>query len=83
MSGNQVLIKSASNIHSHIIFLSSSTKKSYSLLVNPVLGASLAMNKRFSKFTCDNWFRSQVLTSFIFEKNLLTYAVLRGKINKR
>ena len=83
MSGNQVLVKSASNIDSHIIFFSSSTKKSYSLSVNPVLGASVAMNKRFSKFTCDNWFRSRVLTSFIFEKNLSTHAVLRGKINIR
>ena len=45
--------------------------------------ASVAMNKRFSKFTCDNWFRSWVLTSFIFEKNLSTHAVLRGKINIR
>ena len=52
-------------------------------MVNPVLGASVAMNKRFSKFTCDNWFRSRVLTSFIFEKNLSTHAVLRGKINIR
>ena len=52
-------------------------------MVNPVLGASVAMNKRFSKFTCDNWLRSRVLTSFIFEKNLLTHAVLRGKINIR
>ena len=83
MSGNQVLVKSASNIDSHIIFFSSSTKKSYSLSVNPVLGASVAVNKRFSKFTCDYWFQGRVLTSFIFEKNLSTHAVLRGKINIR
>ena len=86
MFGNQILVKSASNIDSHIIniiFFSSSTKKSYSLLVNSVLGASVAMNKRFYKFTCDNWFRSWVLASFIFEKNLLTHAMLRGKINRR
>ena len=50
-------------------------------MVNPVLGASAALNKRFSKFTCDNWFQSQVLTSFIFEKNLSAHAVLRGKNN--
>ena len=43
--------------------------------------ASVAMNKRFSKFTCDNWFRSWILTSFISEKNLSTHVVLRGKIN--
>ena len=83
MSGNQVLVKSASNIDSHIIFFSSSTKKSYSLSVNPVLGASVAMNSRFSKFTCDYWFRGRVLSSFIFEKNLSTHAALRGKINTR
>ena len=84
ISGNQLLVKSLSNIHSHIIiFLSPSTKKSCSLLVNPVLGASVAINKRFSKFTCDNWFRSRVLTSFIFEKNLSTHVVLRGKTNTR
>ena len=86
MSGNQILVKSASNIDSHIFLLFFSVhqkKKSYSLSVNPVLGASVAMNKRFSKFTCDNWFRSRVLTSFIFEKNLSTHAVLRGKINIR
>ena len=53
------------------------------LWVNPVSGASAAMKRRFSKFTYDNWFRSQVLTRFIFEKNLLTHAVLRGKINIR
>ena len=35
ISDNQILGKSASNIHSHIIFFSSSTKKSYSLSVNP------------------------------------------------
>ena len=81
MSGNEIVVKSASNINSHIIFFSSSTKKSYLLLLNPVLGASVAMNKRFSKFTCNNWFRGQVLTSLIFEKNLLTHAVLRGRIN--
>ena len=84
MSSNQILVKSASNIDSHIIFLSvHSTKKSYLLSVNPVLGASVVMNKRFSKLTCNNWFRSRVLTSFIFEKNLLTNAVLRWKINIR
>ena len=83
ISANQILVKSPSNIHSHIIFFRSSTKMSYSLSLNPVLGASVAMNKRFSKFTCDNWFRSRVLTSFIFEKNLSTHAVLRGKINIR
>ena len=83
MSGNQILVKSASNIDSHIFFPSSLTKKSYSLSVNPFLGASVALKKRFSKFTCDNWFRSRVLTSFIFEKNLSTHAVLRGKINIR
>ena len=66
-----------------IIFFSSSTKKSYSLLVYSVLDASVAMNKRFYKFTCDNWFWSWVLASFIFEKNLLTHAMLRGKINRR
>ena len=82
MSCNQILVKIASNIDSHIIiFLSSSTKKSYSLSVNSVLSASVAMDKRFSKFTCNSWFLSQVLTSFIFEKNLSTYAVLSGKIN--
>ena len=82
MSSNQILVKSASNID--IIFLSvHSTKKSYLLSVNPVLGASVAMNKRFSKLTCNNWFQSGVLTSFIFEKNLLTNAVLRWKINIR
>ena len=88
MSGNQILVKSASSIDSHIIIIiiiifSSLTKKSYSLSVNPVLDASVKMNKRFSKFTCDNWFRSRVLTRFIFEKNLSTRAVLRGKINMR
>ena len=57
--------------------------KSYSLLVNPVLRASVVMNKRFSKFTCGNWFQNWVLKSFIFEKNLLKYAVLKRKINKR
>ena len=82
MSGNQILVKSASNIDS-CIFFSLLTKKSYSLSVNPVLGASVAMNKRFSKFTCDNWFQSRVLTSLIFRKNLLTNAVHRGKINMR
>ena len=45
MSGNQILVKIASNIDSHIIiFFSSSTKKSYSLSVNPVLGPSVAIN---------------------------------------
>ena len=83
MSGNEIVVKSASNINSHSIFFSSSTKKSYLLLLNPVLGASVAMNKRFSKFTCDYWFQGRVLTSFIFEKNLSTHAVLRGKINIR
>ena len=82
MSCNQILVKIASNIDSHIIiFLSSSTKKSYSLSVNSVLSASVAIDKRFSKFTCNSWFLSQVLTSLIFEKNLSTYAVLSGKIN--
>ena len=81
MSGNQIQGKSASNIGSHIIFFSSSTKKSYLLLLNLVLGVSVAMNKRFSKFICDNWFRSWILTSFSFEKNLSTHAVLRGKID--
>ena len=47
------------------------------------MGASVAVNKRFSKFTCDYWFQGRVLTSFIFEKNLSTHAVLRGKINIR
>ena len=84
MSGNQILVKSASDINSHVIFFfSSSTKKLYSLSVNPVLGASVAMNKRFSKFICDKWFWSWVLTSISFEKNLLTHAVFRGKINIR
>ena len=68
---------------SYYFFFSSSTKKSYLLSVNPVLGASVAMNNRFSKFTCNNWFRSQVLTRFIFKKNLLTHAVLRGTVNIR
>ena len=80
ISANQILVKSPSNIHSHIIFFRSSTKMSYSLSINPVLGASVAMNKRFSKFTCDNWFRSRVLANFIFEKNLSTHAVLRGNL---
>ena len=44
MSGDQILVKSASKIDSHFFF-SSSTKKSYSLLVNPVWRASVAMNK--------------------------------------
>ena len=83
MSGNQVLVKSASNIDSHIIIFFSSLTKKYLLSVNPVLGASVAMMKRFSKFACDNIFRSWVLTISIFEKNLLTHAVLRGKINIR
>ena len=45
MSGNQILVKSASNIDSHVVFFFSSSKKkkSYSLSVNPVLGASVAM----------------------------------------
>ena len=50
---------------------------------HPVLGASVAKNKRFSKLTCGNWFQSRVLTSFIFEQNLSTHAVLRRKINIR
>ena len=66
-----------------LFFFSWSTTKSYLLSVNPVLGASVAVNKRFSKFTCDYWFRGQVLTSFIFEKNLSTNAVFRGKMNIR
>ena len=45
MSGDQILVKSASKIDSHFFFFSSSTKKSYSLLVNPVWRASVAMNK--------------------------------------
>ena len=47
MSGNQILVKSASNIDSHIFFPSSLTKKSYSLSVNPFLGASVALKEIF------------------------------------
>ena len=36
--------------------------------------------QEFSKFTCNYWFRGQVLTSFIFEKNLSTNAVFRGNL---
>ena len=81
MSGNKECFKHRFSYY--YFFFSSSTKKSYLLSVNPVLGASVAMNNRFSKFTCNNWFRSQVLTRFIFEKNLLTHAVLRGTVNIR
>ena len=84
MSGNQILVKSASNIDSRIIsFQFINKKKSYLLLLNPVLGASVAMNNRFSKFTCNNWFRNWVLTRFVFENYLSTHAVLRGTINIR
>ena len=46
MSGNQILVESASNIDYHIYIFSSSPKKLYSLSVNPVLGASVAMSER-------------------------------------
>ena len=89
MSGNQILIKSASSI-SFLFFLLSlllllfsfhQQKKSYSLSVNPFLGASVTMKNRFSKLSAITDFKigfSQA--SFL---NLLTHAVLRGKIDTR
>ena len=89
MSDNQILIKSASSI-SFLFFLLSlllllfsfhQQKKSYSLSVNPFLGASVTMKNRFSKLSAITDFKigfSQA--SFL---NLLTHAVLRGKIDTR
>ena len=85
MSGNQILVKSASNIDSHIIIFFHFINKKIILVIGKscVSDVSVAMNMRFSKFICDNWFQSRVLTSFIFEKNLSTHAVLRRKIDIR
>ena len=89
MSCNQILIKSASSISFLflllllllLLFSFHQQKKSYSLSVNPFLGASVTMKNRFSKLSAITDFKigfSQA--SFL---NLPTHAVLRGKIDTR
>ena len=90
ISGNQILIKSASSISFLfllllllllLLFSFHQQKKSYSLSVNPFLGASVTKKNRFSKLSAITDFKIGFLqASFL---NLLTHAVLRGKMDTR
>ena len=89
MSGNQILIKSASSISFLLLLLLlllllfsfHQQKKSYSLSVNPFLGASVTMKNRFSKLSAITDLKIGFLqASFL---NLLTHAVLSGKMDTR
>ena len=64
-----------------LLFSFHQQKKSYSLSVNPFLGASVTMKNRFSKLSAITDFKIGFLqASFL---NLLTHAVLRGKMDTR